>query len=682
MFRGIKIYLRVVILIIVYQTINLNACAQSPEKFSYQALVRNAANVVLVNQAVGMRISIFRGSASGTLVYDETHTSTTNAGGIVALDIGAGTPGTGTFSSIDWSNGPYFITTETDPAGGTSYSITGSQQLTSVPYAMYAKTANYNDLENKPILDGSETKVDAGTSIAVSGTGTTLTPYIINFSTQSLTSDQRIAIVSPYAGQIIWCNNCGSTGELQVYNGTTWTNWCGGAVTPALPAITTTAASSIAAYSATSGGNVTSDGGGAVTARGVCWSTSANPTTTDSKTTDGSGTGIFVSSVSGLNPLTTYYLRAYATNSTGTAYGNQESFTTIASIPTLTTTAVTPLTSTTASSGGNISADGGASVTARGVCWSTSPNPTISLATKTSNGTGTGIFASTLDPLISGTTYYVRAYATNSVGTAYGVEISFTMPVLPIVTTSSLSNIQSTSAICGGDVTSDGGGAVTVKGVVWSNVTNPDISDPSDSKTNDGTGTGSYPSSLTGLTLGTVYYVRAYATNTAGTAYGTERSFIALKIGDSFRGGIVYNIDATLLHGLIASTADQSAGIKWSNASNVVTGATGIIAGTGYTNTSTIVSVQGAGSYAAQLCWDYSVTVGMNTYADWYLPSRDELNLLYWQRTVVGGFFTTPYYWSSSEQSQNNAISHNFNVPGFANQDKTLLRRVRAIQSF
>ncbi len=115
--------------------------AQSPEKMSYQAVIRNNSNALVTNTSVGMKISILQGSASGTEVYVETQTPTTNVNGLVSIEIGSGTVVSGTFSSIDWSNDTYYIKTETDPTGGTSYSITGTSQLLSVPYALYAKTA-------------------------------------------------------------------------------------------------------------------------------------------------------------------------------------------------------------------------------------------------------------------------------------------------------------------------------------------------------------------------------------------------------------------------------------------------------------------------------------------------------------------------------------------------------------
>ena len=117
------------------------AFAQSPQKMSYQAVVRNAANNLVTSQAVGMKISILQGSATGTAVYAETQSTTSNNNGLVSLQIGGGTVVTGTFATINWANGPYFIKTETDPASGTNYTITGTSQLLSVPFALYAATS-------------------------------------------------------------------------------------------------------------------------------------------------------------------------------------------------------------------------------------------------------------------------------------------------------------------------------------------------------------------------------------------------------------------------------------------------------------------------------------------------------------------------------------------------------------
>lgn len=119
----------------------INVFAQAPDKISYQAVIRDNNNGLVTKADIGMRISIVKGSAGGTAVYVETHIPATNANGLISIQIGGGTPVTGNFASIDWSDGPYFIKSESDPKGGTNYTITGTTQLLSVPYAMYSKTA-------------------------------------------------------------------------------------------------------------------------------------------------------------------------------------------------------------------------------------------------------------------------------------------------------------------------------------------------------------------------------------------------------------------------------------------------------------------------------------------------------------------------------------------------------------
>jgi hypothetical protein len=121
--------------------LTVNVFAQAPEKMSYQAVIRDAGNVLVANQSVGMQISILQGSIFGASVYVESQTPTTNINGLVSVEIGSGTLVFGAFSTIDWSAGPYFIKTETDPTGGSTYTITGTSQLMNVPYALYAKTS-------------------------------------------------------------------------------------------------------------------------------------------------------------------------------------------------------------------------------------------------------------------------------------------------------------------------------------------------------------------------------------------------------------------------------------------------------------------------------------------------------------------------------------------------------------
>ena len=157
--------------------------AQAPEKFSYQAIIRNASNALVTNANVGMKISILKTSAAGTVVYSESQTAMTNINGLVSIQIGAGTPITGTIAGINWGADSYFIKTETDPAGGTSYSITGTTQLLSVPYALYSKnsgggglTLPYTGEANNASSLFEVTNNGVGKSIA--GINTSTTSYV------------------------------------------------------------------------------------------------------------------------------------------------------------------------------------------------------------------------------------------------------------------------------------------------------------------------------------------------------------------------------------------------------------------------------------------------------------------------------------------------------------------------
>jgi plastocyanin len=198
-----------------------------------------------------------------------------------------------------------------------------------------------------------------------------------------------------------------------------------------LPSLTTASVANITSTTASSGGNISSDGNSSVTARGVCWSISSNPSVSDTKTTNGTGTGQFIANLTGLAPGTTYFVRAYSTNSVGTAYGNEISFSTNDLHPAvLSTTEVTAITTGSAVTGGNITSDNGAAITARGVCWNVTTGPTIS-GSHTSDGSGMGSFVSNLSGLPDGTQYFVRAYATNSSGIFYGNEVSFTTVPIP-----------------------------------------------------------------------------------------------------------------------------------------------------------------------------------------------------------------------------------------------------------
>ncbi len=358
--------------------ISVSLFAQVPHKMSYQAVIRDADNNLIVNQVVTMQVSIIQGAAdNGNVVYSEVLSPATNDNGMVTIEIG-GEPG---FNSIDWSDGPYFIKTETDPAGNSNYTIAGISQLLTVPYALHAKTAEtisqaiietdpvfssafdlegavtgdfisfdgekwvkltadfaeadhmhsmatdtdpgfmsaedklkLNDLENS---DGSETIIISGTDVIVSGSGTVDSPYEIG--------------VTPGAG----------IGEMRYWNGSNWVavapgesgtrlTLCNGVPTwgpcPGLATLNITYVSEVTQASARIGVHIISDGGNEITERGVVYDLYPNPTIDDSKVTYGTGIGFFDAEISGLTGGLLYYVRAFAVTDEGIAYSDPEAF--------------------------------------------------------------------------------------------------------------------------------------------------------------------------------------------------------------------------------------------------------------------------------------------------------------------------------------------------------------------
>ena len=289
------------------------------------------------------------------------------------------------------------------------------------------------------------------------------------------------------------------------------------------PTVVTSDVTAISYTSAVCGGDISSDGNAEVTERGICYATTAQPITQDSVILCGSGTGSFSTVLPNLQDGTTYYVRAFATNSKGTAYGDQKIFATPAySLPTLTTAEITNISYTTATCGGNITSAGGQTITACGVCYSTKSNPTIA-DNKVASDSRTS-FSCNLTGLADGTTYYVRAYATNGKGTAYGEQKTFTTTsyYAPTVSTNAPQNISFTTTTCGGKVLTDGALSITDKGICYGTSPSPTVNSQ---KTSCGTGLGDFTCTLSNLRDSTVYYARAYAVNAKGIAYGEQVSW-------------------------------------------------------------------------------------------------------------------------------------------------------------
>ena len=270
--------------------------------------------------------------------------------------------------------------------------------------------------------------------------------------------------------------------------------------------------------------------------RGICYNTSATPTVANSKViySGSSKAATFTVGIGGLSRLTKYYARAYAVQGSETFYGDEITFSTTAAKPTLADIVASTLTIThdsgvTAKTAISITDDGGPDTTAfiskRGVVYGLYAHPTID-STKTSEGTGKGQFNSLVLNLKGNKTYYLRAYALNTIGFSYSNEVSFTTPIaLGKATTVNPSNVTKTTATLNGLVTYNGGGTISEKGFVYSQSANPTLADTKVTATSS---TDTITASITGLSKYTGYHVRAYVTNEAGTYYGADISFKTL----------------------------------------------------------------------------------------------------------------------------------------------------------
>ena len=271
--------------------------------------------------------------------------------------------------------------------------------------------------------------------------------------------------------------------------------------------------------------------------------------------------------------------------------------------------------------------------------------------------------------------FLFSAVISNAQRTMFGGHNNYVAPTIfsPTLSgTSAISTISRYGASSGGTITSNGGATITASGVCWSSTSNtPTIVD---TKTTDGLPAGTFTSTITGLTAGVTYHVRAYATNSVGTGYGPVQTFTSTAtaviptIGSSLGGGVVAYVyqngdpgyTSTNIPVLIAGN-DVLGFTRWHNGSGISTGATSAALGSGFANTNTIITSQGASTggytYAAALARNYT----SGGFTDWYLPSQNELNQLYLNRVAIGGFTNAyNYFWASTEVDASNAKLQNF----------------------
>lgn len=518
----------------------------------------------------------------------------------------------------------------------------------------------------------------------------------------------------------------------------------------------------MAAGTATFNGTINNIGDPAYTERGFAYGTNHNPSVDDqTKVVSGTGTGAFSANVSGLQIGTTYYIRAYARNSGGIAYGSEKSLNFESSAPSVTTQAATNINKNngTATFNGNVTNAGDPAYNEKGFVYGFTHNPNVDDNTKKIvSGTGTGAYSSNVSELQVGHTYYIRAYAKNEGSNpAYGEEVTLDFTATPAAVTTSAptnKNIANGTATLNGNVTNAGDPTYTEKGFVYATTSNPNIEDNT-KKIVAGSGTGAYSVSVDGLVMGETYYIRAYVINGGETHYGAEQTMdfsavlptvtiqnatnvdlqnktatlnaTIVSVGDpayTERGFVYGTMTTPTIYDATTATAD---GTVTGTYTKTITGlrdltyyvrayAKNNAGDVAYSSTTISFSIKPAklcvgcgpsgsnlwvatNDVAGQLTWGptdnntnarslsdgaanlatvKALDASLNNYpaikacndmgTGWYLPSKNELNSLYENKDAIGNFNTNStgttsfslYYWSSTEESSDYSWYQNF----------------------
>jgi hypothetical protein len=318
-----------------------------------------------------------------------------------------------------------------------------------------------------------------------------------------------------YRGYVSYTDAAGISGTVYSADGTF--------TTLTSPSISLPVSSSIGTSTVTLGATVTANGGSVLTSRGTCWGTTPSPRG-NCLAEGGTTVAAFTHSRTGLTASTTYYFAGFATNLYGTTYTSDGTFTTMAP-PFLISPTSTAISTSSATLGATLASNGGASIISRGVCWGTSPNPTGNC---TSSGTALGAYTIAVSNLPSSTVIYYRGFATNVWGTSYSPDGTFTTFGLPTITGQTASSLASTQVTLSANIISNNGAALTARGTCYDRVPSPTINCLAEGDTSIGT----FSQIRTGLTPGTAYYYRAYATNAYGTAYSSDGTFVTPYLAD------------------------------------------------------------------------------------------------------------------------------------------------------
>jgi hypothetical protein len=626
---------KLLFVLVAFATFSISTFGQSPDGFNYQAVIRNASNAIVSNQAVGLRMTLQQGTIGGATVYSETFAVITNTNGLVNVQIGSGSVLSGTFTTIDWANGPYFIETAVDATGGANYVVMGTSQLMSVPYALYAKTSGSTQNFEQVLVNGNNANgnnlVNTGTIGVGTATPNASAAVDISSTTGSLllprmTTAQR--------------NNLTAAEGMMIYN-TTETQYQGygygsGAGSPAVDQSQLTFDNAF----------IVQDASQSFTA-GVSGTLSSVRVLLQSF---GPGSDVTISIRSGV--------------------GNAG--------PVLYQTTVT----VTYQDGG-----GWYTISPTGVSVIAGNNYTINI---TSNGGGpiseVDWFRSDND-LYSGGNSFIGSDAYTAYDLAFETSVSS-------LTAGSLGWINLNASSAGADGAAGPAGPQGPQGDTGPTGPQGIQGLPG---TNGAVGAAG-PAGPTGL-QGATGAAGQGGVTTAGnginvTGAGTVASpYVVsatqpcgLAIGQTYQGGIIFYLDPSGCHGLISAPTNQSTAATWYNGSYIDTRAYGSGLFEGKYNTVIINNNQGGVTSAAAICGNLSLGV----YNDWYLPSIEELNKMYrniGQGNALGlgnvGGFVNNKYWSSTEFVNTSAWTQNFFDGSQFYDDKNFgLIYVRAVRAF
>ena len=639
--------------------------AQAPQGIPYQSIIRNGNGNLLINQSVQVRFTIHDSTMSGNIVYQETNATTTSAAAMLILSIGQGTPVTGNFSTINWGNGAKFMQVELDTNGGNNYIDLGTQQMMSVPYALYAGNGLKNNLPvviTDSVFNNTTNAANIASHITDDGGGTILLKGVC------------------------WSTNPNPTISLntRTNEGPFWNSYNSN-ITNLLPNTTYYVRSYSVNNVGISYGNE------------ISFNTPSSPLAIGDNYGGGIIAYILLPGDPGYVAGETKGLIASPSDNGFVEWGCHSTFlggtsTALGSGQANTTAIVNSC------SANNIAARLCDDLILNGYSdWYLPSKDELYLLRENRNSIGGfnyGVYwSSSEDDLNNAWRLYFQPFFwgqdTKVLETAIRAVRSFSTNNSISITTNAVSSITASSAMCGGSIVSQGSATIISRGICWS--TNPSPTISLSTKTIDGNGVGGFTSMMTGLNPGTTYHVRAYSTSNTGTVYGNEIIFSTsnLAIGVEYGGGKVAYIfqagDAGYIvgevHGFIVAQNDLGIA-TWSNSNNNGTlVGTSLPVGFGNANTNAIIGSYGAGTYAAQLCAD----LDLNGYSDWYLPSVLELQHISANNTIVGTF-SGNFYWSSSEDVYTNpsnkayAVSINTGTVGiyFKNEQLT----VCAIRSF